>query len=180
MDKMKMKVAKLDTNKLYRVVAVLLVLAVGLSMLATSPYAKYATSASSTDSARVAKFSVTAAKASTQTSEELSLSTDSTTATYAFTVTNESEVVISYDVKLTVPSAMTGVTPKLVKADNTEVTGTTSDNKTYTFSNAGTLAANAGSTNAANHTIKFALDTSTAETATYTGIKLDVVATQVD
>ena len=177
-----MNLKQLSLAKVYKVAAVLLLLALGSSMLATAPLAKYVTSASSSDSARVAKFSVSAASTGdSATSREYTLNSTTTTATYDFTVTSDSEVATTYDVKVTVPSALDGVTPTLTKnsEDATSARSAAWDatTKTYTFTAVGTMAAGTSNTDTLHLTFTKA-DTATA--ATYENIKVEAVVTQVD
>ena len=175
-----MNLKQLSLAKVYKVAAVLLLLALGSSMLATAPLAKYVTSASSSDSARVAKFSVSAASSGdSATSREYTLNSTTTTATYDFTVTSNSEVATTYDIKVTVPSALQGVTPTLTVGDSTtaiSATSISSDNLTYTFKGVGTFAP--GNNSDTLHLTFTKGDDATA--ATYENIKVEAVVTQVD
>lgn len=168
-------------QRIYATAAILLLLAVGSAIMAMAPLAKYVNTTSQSDSARVAAFAVSATQTSTTT--EYALDASTTTADYTFTVANtasgkQNEVLTGYDVKLTLPSAMTGVTPTL-KNGAEAVSGTASaDGKTYTFSNAGTLPAGTAQTDTL--TLTFTLDTATAQSGTWENIALDVTATQID
>lgn len=169
-------------GSLYRVVAVLLMLAAASSVLAVAPLAKYATAVDSEDSARVAAFAVTAAPDSTQTTNVVDLQ-DTTTASYKFTVTNRnatqvSEVATTYDIKVTLPTAMEGVSVTMQK-NGAAVSGTLSaDGTTYTFSGVGTFQANTATTDTL--TLIFTKDSTLTTYANYENVKVEAVTTQLD
>ena len=163
-----------------RAVAIALVLMAGASLLIVAPSAKFLTVAGGTDSARVARFSVDATSAATTSSFLLDAGTMSVE--FPFTVTNDSEVMVSYDVKLSLPADIEGITPTLNNGAGKTLAATSvsDDKKTYTFEKASTLAVGGDGVQTETLALVFSLDTSTAKTATYEGIKIDVVATQVD
>ena len=180
--KQHIKFKGLSQKRVYQACALLLFLAVGSSMLATSPMAKYVTQANSgEESARVAKFSVSAASSDASASRDYTLNSTTTAATYDFTVTSDSEVATTYDVKVTVPSELVGVTPTLTKnsEDATSARSATWDAtaKTYTFTAVGTMTAGTSNTDTLHLTFTKA-DGATA--ATYENIKVEAVVTQVD
>ena len=143
-------------------------------------FASYKTVATSSDSARVARFVVTAAKSEGQ-REDLTLDSANTSATYTFTVSNNkdgkvNETATKYDVVVTFSKELTGVTLTL-KNGNKDITGTTTDNVTYTFKDVGTFAA--GTTQEHNLTLTFAANADAAS-GSWSNIKITVNAEQVD
>ena len=148
--------------------------------------ASYKTQATGTDSARVARFVVTAAKGDSQ-SDSLTLDSAHTTAEYNFTVANSAganvnETATKYDVVVEFPSALTGVTLALYKTGEngalTAIAGKSSDdNKTFTFANAGSFAAAAAQTDTFKLTFTAG---SGASNASWKDIKITVNAAQVD
>ena len=140
--------------------------------------AGYKTENSGDDSARVARFEVTAAPVNGQ-STEFTLNSTTKSDNYRFTVTNGSETAVSYDVVVTVPGGMPGgVTVSLTNAagDVSRETGETS-NTVYTFPNAGKF--EAASQAEQTLTLTFAAG-SGASSGSVSGISVDVVATQID
>lgn len=168
MEKFKNKAPSMKLVMLYRVVAVLLLLAVGTSMLATAPLAKYATSTSMSSSARVAKFKVAASGAE---NPSYTLNSTNKSATYNFTVTCDSEVVARYDIIVTLPNALTGVSLSLDDNSPTSVDGTT-----YKFSG-GTFAA--GSSQTKNHALTFKMEDGATDVVC-SNISVDAVVTQTN
>ena len=143
-------------------------------------FASYKTVATGSDSARVARFVVTAAKDASQ-KEDLTLDSENKSATYKFTVSNNedgkvNETATSYDVVVTFPQELTGVTLTL-KNGNKDITGTTTDNVTYTFKNAGAFAA--GTKQNDTLTLTFTADADAAS-GSWRNIKITVNAEQVD
>lgn len=143
-------------------------------------FASYKAEAASSDSARVARFAVAAAKDASQ-RESLTLDSSNTSAAYTFTVSNNdggkvNETATSYDVVVTFPQELTGVTLTL-KNGNKDITGTTTDNVTYTFKDVGTFAA--GTKQNDTLTLTFTADTNTASDS-WSNIKITVNAEQVD
>ena len=141
--------------------------------------AGYKTESTGEDSARVARFEVTAAPAGEQRTE-FTLNSATKSGSYSFTVTNGSETAVSYDVVVTVPNNQTmpsgvtvslsnGVTPVSGRVDTT--------GRIYTFSNAGTF--EAASTAPQNLTLTFTAGTG-ASSGSVRNISVDVVATQID
>ena len=170
-------------RRVYLTAAVLLLAVYVTSMLTAAPLAKYVSSAKGSDSVNVAKFVVeTAASEST----ELSLITNNTVttpATYTFNVSNVKDTTVingvttNYDVVVTLPQKIDGVAPSLTNG-TTSVTGTSSDNITYTFANAGTFKAGVAETQSL--TLTFTLTAADAVTGKYEGIQIDVNAVQAD
>ena len=168
--KQHMKFKGISLKRVYQACALLLFLAVASSMLATAPMAKYVTQATSADSARVAKFKVYTSPISETSS--FTVNPTNTTAKYEFRVTCDSEVASKYDVIVTLPSSLSGVTLKL---DNAEASSVSTDGKTYTWTNArnsepGTIIH--------NHDLTFTR-TDGATPATYSGITIKAVVSQV-
>lgn len=149
-------------------------------LLAAAAFAKYAASTQGEDAARVASFQITVADA--QTNKDLQLGYSSTTQTYALTVSNQNadgsvttEVKTAYDVIVTFPSAIECVGMTITNGSKS-VTGTTSDNITYTFSNVGEFAASTAKTDSL--TLTFNLDTEKITTQTWSNIDVSVKASQ--
>ena len=181
--KQHMRFKELSLKRVYQAAALLLFLAVGSSMLATAPFAKYVTKGGdSSDSATVAAFSVEAAQVTSDPTYNLNSTT--TTGDYQFTVSSNSEVAATYNivVTLTEGEVMDGVTMSL-KNDTAGATfeqgtpATTADGVVYTFENAGTFAADSAQTQALTLTFTAQAD---ATSGTYPNIKLEAVVTQVD
>ena len=141
--------------------------------------AGYKTENSGDDSARVARFAVTAAPVEGQ-STAFKLDATHLSDSYSFTVTNGSETAVSYDVVVTVPdgkSLPNGVTVSLSNGV-TPVSGQVgTTGRVYTFSNAGSF--EAASTDPQNLTLTFTAGTG-ASSGSVSGISVDVVATQID
>ena len=141
--------------------------------------AGYKTENSGDDSARVARFAVTAAPADGQRTE-FTLDATTKSDSYRFTVTNGSETAVSYDVVVTVPDGQTmpkGVTVSLSNG-GTAVSGQVdATGRVYTFSNAGRF--EAASTAPQNLTLTFTAGTG-ASSGSVSRISVDVVATQID
>ena len=143
--------------------------------------AGYKTENSGDDSARVARFEVTAAPVERQ-STEFKLDATRLSDSYSFTVTNGSETAVSYDVVVTVPNGQTmpkGVTVSLKNAAGNDVSrkdGETGSTE-YTFPNAGTF--EAASPDTQNLTLTFTAG-SGASSGSVNNISVDVVATQID
>lgn len=141
--------------------------------------AGYKTEISGNDSARVARFEVTAAPVNGQ-STEFTLNSTTKSGNYRFTVTNGSETAVSYDVVVTVPdgkSLPNGVTVSLKNGDKPVSGQVGTTGRVYTFPNAGRF--EAASTDPQNLTLTFAAG-SGASSGSVSGISVDVVATQID
>ena len=141
--------------------------------------AGYRTESSGDDSARVARFEVTAAPVEGQ-STEFKLNSTTKSGNYSFTVTNGSETAVSYDVVVTVPdgkSLPNGVTVSLKNGDATVSGQVDTTGRGYTFPNAGTF--EAASPDTQNLTLTFTAGTG-ASSGSVSGISVDVVATQID
>ena len=143
-------------------------------------FASYKTVATGSDSARVARFAVAAAKDASQ-SESLTLDSTNTSAEYKFTVSNTdangvNETATKYDVVVTFSQKITGVTMTL-KNGNKDITGTTTDNVTYTFKDVGTFSA--GTKQNDTLTLIFTANADAAS-GSWSNIKITVNAEQVD
>ena len=139
--------------------------------------AGYKTESSGDDSARVARFEVTAAPVEGQ-STEFKLNSTTKSGNYSFTVTNGSETAVSYDVVVTVPdgkSLPNGVTVSLSNGGKTVSGQVDTTGRVYTFSNAGIF--KAASPDTQNLTLTFTAGTANGSVS---GISVDVVATQID
>lgn len=142
--------------------------------------AGYKTENSGDDSARVARFEVTAAPVEGQ-NTEFNLNSTTMSDSYRFTVTSGSETAVSYDVVVTVPDGQTmpnGVTVSLKNGDTTTVSRKDGETgRVYTFPNAGIF--KAASPDTQNLTLTFTAGTG-ASSGSVSGISVDVVATQID
>lgn len=141
--------------------------------------AGYKTESSGDDSARVARFEVTAAPVEGQ-STEFKLNSTTKSGNYSFTVTNGSETAVSYDVVVTVPdgkSLPNGVTVSLKNVDTDVSRKDGETGSVYTFPNAGTF--EAASPAEQTLTLTFTAGTG-ASSGSVNGISVDVVATQID
>ena len=141
--------------------------------------AGYKTESSGDDSARVARFEVTAAPVEGQ-STEFKLNSTTKSGSYSFTVTNGSETAVSYDVVVTVPdgkSLPNGVTVSLKNGDATVSGQVDTTGSVYTFPNAGIF--KAASPDTQNLTLTFTAGTG-ASSGSVSGISVEVVATQID
>lgn len=141
--------------------------------------AGYKTETSGDDSARVARFEVTAAPVEGQ-STEFKLNSTTKSGSYSFTVTNGSETAVSYDVVVTVPdgkSLPNGVTVSLKNVDTDVSRKDGETGRVYTFPNAGRF--EAASPAEQTLTLTFTAGTG-ASSGSVSGISVDVVATQID
>ena len=177
----KTKKPRLPLYRLYYAVVLLLVAVSGTSMWTTTTLAKYVTSSSGSDSARVARFAVSAAQSAGQNTEIALDAGGTTTANYTFTVSNKTdngvnETATGYDVVVTFPHKLTGVTLTL-KNGETPINGTTTDNMIYTFTNAGEFAAGKEETHTL--TLTFTIKDG-AEDGKWEGIEIKVRAAQKD
>lgn len=176
----KTKKPRLPLYRLYYAVVLLLVAVSGTSMWTTTTLAKYVTSSSGSDSARVARFAVSAAGAHNATIE-LDAS-NKKTGSYTFTVSNTTtngvnETATGYDVVVTFKKELTGVTLTLKNGNNTFSPTPSNENKTYTFKGVGEFAAAEEKTH--NLTLTFTVEAG-AEGGEWEGIKIEVRAAQKD
>lgn len=129
--------------------------------VASNLFARYQTTASSEDDARVAKFDV-AVTGETQ-NPVFAYGTPKGNAC-TITVENRSEVAVRYDVIVTLDAAATGTTVQLDGRDGT-VDGTTTS-----FADVGALPPNAGAENAANHVLSFQMNWSALNTGDWASL----------
>ena len=170
-------------KKLCPIAAVLLIAAVGTAVLTATPFAKYISSVNSEESsATVAGFAVSTTNSGSK-AIEFKGGAQKTQDTYSFTVSNVAEngfvneVSTSYDIEVVFPSEVKGINMTISDGTN-EVSGTTADNITYTFSDVGTFEKGTAQTD--NLTLTFNFDEDNAEAGTWEGIKINVNATQED
>ncbi len=133
--------------------------------------ARFKTEASGSDSARVAKFSVSAVVSEGQ-ENDFALSFDKQTATYRFKVSSDSEVSVGYDVILEFPANV----PEGVKITIDDKIATV-DGKICTIYNVGTFSA--GNYGEKEHTMKIEVSLFD-EDSDLDGIKVTIVASQID
>lgn len=176
----KTKKPRLPLYRLYYAVVLLLVAVSGTSMWTTTTLAKYVTSSSGSDSARVARFAVSADGADNATIE-LDASGEKT-GSYTFTVSNTTtngvnETATGYDVVVTFKKELTGVTLTLKNGNNTFSPTPSNENKTYTFKGVGEFAAAEEKTH--NLTLTFTIKDG-AEGGTWNNIEIEVRAAQKD
>ena len=141
--------------------------------------AGYKTESTGEDSARVARFEVTAVPADGQ-STAFTLNSTTKSGSYSFTVTNNSETAVSYDVVVTVPNNQTMPSGVTVSLSNgvTPVSGQVgTTGRVYTFPNAGKF--EAASPDTQTLTLTFTAG-SGASSGSVSGISVEVVATQID
>ena len=141
--------------------------------------AGYKTENSGDDSARVARFEVTAAPVNGQ-GTAFTLNSTTKSDSYSFTVTNNSETAVSYDVVVTVPNNQTmpsGVTVSLSNGVKPVSGRVDTTGRIYTFPNAGKF--EAASQAEQTLALTFAAGTG-ASSGSVSGISVDVVATQID
>lgn len=141
--------------------------------------AGYKTENSGDDSARVARFAVTAAPDAGQRTE-FTLNSTTKSDSYSFTVTNGSETAVSYDVVVTVPDGKSlpkGVTVSLKNGETAVKRADGETGSVYTFPNAGRF--EAASTAPQNLTLTFTAGAG-ASSGSVRGVSVDVVATQID
>lgn len=141
--------------------------------------AGYRTENSGDDSARVARFEVTAAPVEGQRTA-FNLDATHLSDSYSFTVTNGSETAVSYDVVVTVPDEQTmpnGVTVSLSKGGTDVSRKDGETGRVYTFPNTGRFEAAIP----AEQTLTLTFTAgSGASSGSVSGISVDVVATQID
>lgn len=179
----KTKKPRLPLYRLYYAVVLLLVAVSGTSMWTTTTLAKYVTSSSGSDSARVARFAVSAEQSAGQNTEIALDAGDAAKkqADYKFTVSNSTdngvnETATGYDVVVTFPKKLTGVKLTLKNGEK-PIDGKTTDDTTYTFEDAGNFPAATPQTHTL--TLTFTVDEG-AEGGEWEGIEIEVRAAQKD
>lgn len=179
----KTKKPRLPLYRLYYAVVLLLVAVSGTSMWTTTTLAKYVTSSSGSDSARVARFAVSAEPSEGQTAKIELDANNQKTGSYTFNVSNKTdngvnETATGYDVVVIFPRELKGVALKLKNDNNNTIIDTPSiDNNTYTFKDVGNFPAGTAQTH--NLTLTFAVEEG-AEGGTWENIKIEVRAAQKD
>lgn len=179
----KTKKPRLPLYRLYYAVVLLLVAVSGTSMWTTTTLAKYVTSSSGSDSARVARFEVSAVGKENTTIELDASDAAKKQAEYQFTVSNKNkigdkvnETATGYDVVVTFKKKLTGVSLTL-KNGGKRIDAETTDNKIYTFTNVGEFAAAEEKTD--HLTLTFTIKDG-AEGGKWEGIEIEVRAAQKD
>ena len=122
-----------------RIAAVLLILIMLSTSIVAGQYARYTTSATVGDSARVAKYQISVTPL---TEDALTVKPD-TPDSYDFAVLSNSEVAVEYDILLILPEGLPeGISPSLMRGGLT-LTQTTQNN-TYSWETAGAFPAGGG------------------------------------
>ncbi len=151
----------------------LVYLLIAVTLTTGVSFSRYTSTASGSANARVAKFEISTHAADGQ---RISLADgpDTASGSYVFTVSSASEVSVTYDVLVTLPSALpAGVTMTL-----DDKTATVSDDGlTYTFPGAGSFAPNP--TGANTHTLTMTASDFSSATG-LVGITVKIVASQMD
>lgn len=162
-----------QTNIMLRIAMLLLCMVIISTYFTSGLYAKYTVSKSGSDTARVAKWDVSA------TGGKPALAIDCSTSvmedTYQVTVKNTSEVTAKYDIVVTFTQALP--TNLSVNLDGNQTATLSSDRKVMTFSNAGQLASvNASKT----HTLHFVADATKVEEDLSYDFQVSVNLVQID
>ncbi len=161
-----------DIWRLARILVAATLVTTLLACLAVGVYARFFSTASGSDAARVARFDVSAVFMGTDTDFSLSEGADTSTVSYPFSVTSNSEVAVSYDVVLTLPFVLpNGITFTIDGVAPTP----NEEGVIYTFSNIGTITA-IGGTNF--HTLVITATEFSVE-KTLDDIKVEIIASQV-
>ena len=134
---------------LLRIALILLCMTLFSTSMLSGLYAKYIAKNNGEDSARVAKFDVEAAGLSGDITVDASIG--QTNGEYKFTVTNKSEVAVSYDLVITFDQAL----PAGVSLTLQDYGLSISEGNTFTFSKIASLAPGMVGT---EHTLTFQLD----------------------
>lgn len=154
-----------------RLAAVLLVLVMLSTSMVAGRYARYTSTATASDSARVAKYEITV---SSDPNESIALS-EGTPASYRFSVTSGSEVTVEYDLVIILPQALpTGIDISLKYGDETKTLTQTGNQ--YTARNVGTFRPQGGTH---EYTLVFTA-TQPVGAGMLTSIAIQVDARQVD
>lgn len=192
------KKLEIPLHPLYLAVAVLLLAVLTTFLWTTTTLAKYSTSTTGSDEARVARFDVQVEPKDNQETtfylalpntgldgtdgEEKLKDCTTNTASYSFTVTSNSEVTVTYDVVVKLPDALIDdditVTLKEDGQPTVKPTTTDTDRKTFTFSGVGTF--QAGMEQQDDWTLTFTVGDNAVAGGTWDGIKIEVYAAQVD
>ncbi len=149
--------------------ALIVYLLIAVTLTTGVSFSRYTSTASGSDSARVAKFGVTASVENTAITVN---SPNGEGGSAKINVTNSSEVVIAYEVVVTLPKTLTSGMNLTLDGVNVTPSG-----NVYTFPVSGNLGI--GSTNEHNLTVTLTSGTPFAED-TFDGINVAVNAVQVD
>ncbi len=160
---------RLKSRLLARILAVATIFTALLCACTIGIFARYSSSVTGTDSARVAKFSVSAAPIG-ESDFSLTKGSDASFAEYLFSVTSESEVTVTYDVIVTLPDAL----PSGVSLTMAEATATV-EGLVYTFPSVGRIKPDG---EPKTHAIQITA-TEEAATGTLSNIHVKIVASQV-
>ncbi len=159
-------------NLSYLLLIVLFCFAISTSFMTLSYMAKFVSTDEAGDGARVAKFDISSIIANGQ-EGSIVLSANSSSATYSFSVTSESDVAVEYDVVLEFPDALSeNVKLALDSAENTP----DNEGNAYTFTDAGEFPVGGGTN---THTLIFNVSEFGAE-AVWEDVAVKVVARQID
>ena len=175
------RAGKQKQTKTGRMTAVCILLITAIVTLTVGiTLAKMISTAGGSDSIQVAAF-IVEAEEGTPSDLKIDCAATDKTASYAFAITNTkdgktAEVSVKYDLIVTLPEALpAGVTMTV----NGNAASASADNKSFTFTNAGTLPAGKAVTH--NCTLLFTADTNLVEEDfRIAGIKVDIHAEQVD
>lgn len=155
-----MRQSNTRTPAVFHVGLVLLCLVLFSTYLTGGLYARYTTSASGSDSARVARFEITGGGNWTDSTENIDLDLNffdpnKTSASLDFTISSASEVAVKYDVVITMPTLPNDCDYSWleIKLDGKEPTA---EGNVYTFSGVGTFAPNYSGA-PSEHTLTFAI-----------------------
>ncbi len=163
---------KLKNGRFSRSIIFITIMITLLTCCVFGVFARYTTTISGTATLKVAKWDVSVEFTGEKTDFTLIDKDGQETAEYIFTVTNNSDVALTYDVVLTLPKKLPeGITLEIGDSLLTK----TNNDLTYTFSNVGIVDVG-GKPN--NHTLKISSDFKH-NSIKIEGIKVSVIATQV-
>ena len=151
-----------------------------LPLMANSVSARFFSSSSDSDGARVAKFDVAVQGDTTNMQLSIDSSAGESTAAWSFSVTNNSEVAVSYRVKVVLPSALpSGVSMQVDGKDPLQSPAADATEFVYVF--AGQDRLDALEATAQQHVLTFLVDENTLEAdVSLSGIQVIVDVTQLD
>ena len=149
------------TPVVFHVGLVLFCLVLFSTYLTGGLYARYTTSASGSDSARVARFEITGGGNWTDSTENIDLDLNffdpnKTSASLDFTISSASEVAVEYDVVITMPTLPNECDYSWLEIKLGEATPSSVNGNVYTFSGVGTFAPNYSGA-PSEHTLTFAI-----------------------
>ena len=156
-----MRQSNTRTPAVFHVGLVLLCLVLFSTYLTGGLYARYTTSASGSDSARVARFEITGGGNWTDSTENIDLDLNffdpnKTSASLTFEITSGSEVAVKYDVVITMPDQPDGYDYSWLEIKLGEATPSSVNGNVYTFSGVGSFVPNY-SGDSHKHTLSFAI-----------------------